>query len=409
MIKSAVIVAPDDGGIQPVFGIPAVRRLVLILKKLGFESIKIIGNIEPIELLLTDLVPSYCFYPADRADSAAKAAGALGFEYNERILVMRANLVLDRRSFANFLEKEGEDRVTLFLTGAEGKAGEGAYLALPAEVADIFPLLWASSAEKLSVPGYMQSLASIDGFPYALDGTAESAGVAEDRLVGALSGHTHADDGFMALHFDRHVSQFISRRLAHLSVTPNQVTLVGMTIGMAAAILLSVPGYWLQLLGALLFVFCIIVDGVDGEIARLKVMETSFGRHLDIVTDNIVHAAIFIGIAIGVYHSTGDSSYIRALWFLLGGFGLSLLAAYQCILRLSDAELEQSPRLIRLMALMSNRDFAYLIAVLALFGRLNWFLIGAAAGSYLFAIGLWALSYHEKAKRALATNGVSPR
>ena len=141
MIKSVIIVAPDDGGIRPVFGIPAVRRLVLILKKLGFESINIIGNIEPIEQLLTDLIPSNCFHHADRADSAIKAAEELGSEYNERTLVMKANLVIDRRSLADFLEKEGEVRATLFLTGAEGKVGDGAYLALPDEVTDIFPLL----------------------------------------------------------------------------------------------------------------------------------------------------------------------------------------------------------------------------------------------------------------------------
>jgi hypothetical protein len=53
------------------------------------------------------------------------------------------------------------------------------------------------------------------------------------------------------------------------------------------------------------------------------------------------------------------------------------------------------------MAFLGNRDFAYLIAVLALFGKLHWFLIGASAGSYLFAIGLWVTSMNEKHKRSL--------
>jgi phosphatidylglycerophosphate synthase len=199
----------------------------------------------------------------------------------------------------------------------------------------------------------------------------------------------------------------MSRRLAHTNITPNQVTLAGMSIGLTAALLLSLPGYWAHLAGALLFVFCIIVDGVDGEIARLKLQASAFGHYLDIVTDNIVHAAIFVGVAFGLYHDTGNDAYIMALWFLLGGFILSMIAVYLCILRLSPDELERSPRLIRLMAFLSNRDFAYLIAALALFGKLNWFLIGASAGSYLFAVGLWAMSFHEKHRHSSA-NPVSP-
>jgi hypothetical protein len=52
------------------------------------------------------------------------------------------------------------------------------------------------------------------------------------------------------------------------------------------------------------------------------------------------------------------------------------------------------------MALMSNRDFAYILVVLALVGRLHWFLIGAAFGTYLFAATLWLITFYEK--RAIA-------
>jgi hypothetical protein len=41
---------------------------------------------------------------------------------------------------------------------------------------------------------------------------------------------------------------------------------------------------------------------------------------------------------------------------------------------------------------MTNRDFAYLVAALALVNRLSWFLKGAAVGSFLFAATLWAVT-----------------
>ncbi len=400
-MKSAIIVAPDGRGLQPLYGIPVVARLVLILRKLGFEAIHVIGT-ETLQSVLSDLIPSHSFHAAGRPDSAASAAERLEIPFNEPVLVLSANHVVDRRSLELFL-KAGTGKTTAFMSGQGNLNGDGAYISLPSHLSTVIHTLWTSTAEEVQPLDNVARVPSIDGLPYSLERTAQSAIAAESRLVGALSAYTRADDGFMARHFDRRLSQFMSRRLANTNITPNQVTLVGMSIGLIAALLLSLPGYWAHLGGALLFVFCIIVDGVDGEIARLKLQESAFGHYLDVVTDNIVHAAIFVGVAFGLYHDTGNDSYLLALWFLLGGFILSIIAVYQCILRLSPDELEKSPRLIRLMAFLSNRDFAYLIAALALFGKLDWFLIGASAGSYLFAIGLWVMSFQEKKRRLAAT------
>ncbi len=400
-MKSAVIAAPDDRGLLPMYGIPVVVRLVLTLKKLGFEAIHVIGGAETLQSALSNLIPSHSFQPADRPDSAASAAERLEIPLNEPVLALRANHVVDLRSLGLFL-KAGAGKTVAFMSGKGNLPGDGAYIALPAHLSTVIRTLWTSGAKDLQLLEAAALVPSIDGLPFSLDGTARSALAAEKLLVGALSAYTRADDGFMARHFDRRLSQFMSRRLGHTNITPNQVTLVGMTIGLIAALLLSLPGYWAHLCGALLFVFCIIVDGVDGEIARLKLQESAFGHYLDVVTDNIVHAAIFVGVAFGLYHDTGNDAYILALWFLLGGFILSMIAVYQCILRLNPDELEKSPRLVRLMAFLSNRDFAYLIAALAIFGKLDWFLIGASAGSYLFAIGLWVMSFQEKKRRLLA-------
>jgi 1L-myo-inositol 1-phosphate cytidylyltransferase / CDP-L-myo-inositol myo-inositolphosphotransferase len=127
----------------------------------------------------------------------------------------------------------------------------------------------------------------------------------------------------------------------------------------------------------------VVLDGVDGEVARLKLQETAFGHYLDIVTDNIVHLAIFIGLGVGLYRQTGDRLYLQLLWFLLGGFGFCAAAIYKVSSAGSDKP--RSRVVDRLTGLLGNRDFAYLLVVLAIIGRLNWFLVGAAAGTYIFA------------------------
>jgi hypothetical protein len=100
-------------------------------------------------------------------------------------------------------------------------------------------------------------------------------------------------------------------------------------------------------------------------------------------------------MAFGLYNETDNVIYLYALWFLMGGFCLCVVSVYYCILRRSPDEIKRSPRLLRLMALLTNRDFAYLVAALAVVHRLDWFLIGSAAGTYLFAFTLWAISIHE--------------
>ena len=125
------------------------------------------------------------------------------------------------------------------------------------------------------------------------------------------------------------------------------------------------------------------------------------GRSLDYIVDNVVHIAVFAGIALGLCHETGRWLYLLVLSMLLAGIGLCALTVYQHILKRTPEELQESPKVIRFMAtLLTNRDFAYLVLAFALAGRLDWFLWATALGTYLFAAVLTLAVYREK--RALA-------
>jgi phosphatidylglycerophosphate synthase len=125
-------------------------------------------------------------------------------------------------------------------------------------------------------------------------------------------------------------------------------------------------------------------------VARLTLRETSFGHYLDVITDNLVHVAIFIGLALGLSRATGDASHLYALLALLGGFGLCALSVYQVLLKPGHSPELQS-KATRWLEVLANRDFAYLVVFLALIDRLGFFLWGAMIGTYVFALGLWVL------------------
>ena len=400
MTRTALLIAPDSNGDQLVFGIPNVRRLVKLVSGSGFGNIHLLGRIESFVPLLSDLLPPHHFHPAQDLDQTNQGLQQLVVEKGERVLVLRADLVIDRSSFKEFLQTD--DNADILHMGLAGNgAAAGIYLVRPTDIAPITELLWSPADATAPFPDRTSHIRGHNGLPRNIGQGADSTRASEQQLIASLAAQTAKTDGFMSRHVDRRISQAISKRLAHTRLTPNQVTLMGVSVGLTGALLLSFPGYWARLVGSLLFLFCIIVDGVDGEIARLKLMESRFGHYLDITTDNLVHVAVFVGIGYGQYNATGNSLYIWALWALLGGFLVCVLAVYQCILCVDEAALQQSPRVLRLMEMVTNRDFAYLVAFLALVGRLHWFVIGASVGTYAFAAGLWFLTWREQQKRAM--------
>jgi 1L-myo-inositol 1-phosphate cytidylyltransferase / CDP-L-myo-inositol myo-inositolphosphotransferase len=228
----------------------------------------------------------------------------------------------------------------------------------------------------------------------------EDIRVAERRLLRGLIKDT---DGFMARYFDRHISLQISRRLAPTAIKPTQVTMLSMTIGLLGApFFLSAHWAW-QTVGALLFLLHSIVDGCDGELARLKFQESRYGGILDFWSDNVVHVAIFGCLAVGWALSAGA---MWPLWLgaaaIIGTLG-SAGIVYWKQLRLKDGSgplftsVSATPddRLSRVMDAAARRDFIYAIPVIALFGKSSWFLVLAAVGAPMFFLLLIFFAVRE--------------
>src|SRR6476659_7240690 len=81
---------------------------------------------------------------------------------------------------------------------------------------------------------------------------------------------------------------------------PNQMTVLVALAGIAAGFFAAHPQYRMQLLGAFLFQVHSVIDGCDGEIARLT---RRFGKHgalLDSLVDDASNALFFAGLSFGV-------------------------------------------------------------------------------------------------------------
>jgi phosphatidylglycerophosphate synthase len=203
------------------------------------------------------------------------------------------------------------------------------------------------------------------------------------------------NEGFMSRHFERRLSLALTRRLAPTPVTPNAMTLTSAAIGLAGApFFLSTWPPW-QLVGALLFLAHSVLDGCDGELARLKFQQSRWGAVLDYWGDNVVHVAVFACIAVGWSLSVG------AAWPLAVGVVAAAATLGSAALMFErtaeDRAAASSDAASRLIDALSNRDFIYVIVVLAAFGKAAWFLVAAAVGAPAFVLlVLWLDRRHGR-------------
>ena len=109
----------------------------------------------------------------------------------------------------------------------------------------------------------------------------------------------------------------VVRMLYSTPITPNQITVLSFFVG-----LLSV-GFYVSgrsdslLWGALFLYGKVLLDNIDGNLARIRGTSSRLGRFLDSLTDFFVTVMVYIGISFYLVQTTGDNRF----WFL-GLFGL---------------------------------------------------------------------------------------
>jgi phosphatidylglycerophosphate synthase len=165
------------------------------------------------------------------------------------------------------------------------------------------------------------------------------------------------------------------------------MTLVSLAVGLVGAPFFLSAEWSYQLTGSLLLLTHSILDGCDGELARLKFLESRTGALLDFWGDNLVHVAVFGHMAVGW------ALAVDAVWpLLLGVLAVTgtAAAAWSMMSRQAIRTREFGVDLTgRVTKALANRDFIYLVILLALLGKAHWFLVLVAAGSPIFVMLAW--------------------
>ncbi len=129
--------------------------------------------------------------------------------------------------------------------------------------------------------------------------------------------------------FNRRISLPISVALMRTSLTANQLSVMLIAVGFYSAWLFSLGHYWTGVLGGFLSLAASVLDGCDGEIARLKYQESALGCWIETFGDYSYYIAIFIGLSIGaVRHTHAEIFYWLGVASLFGSIVTIVLLVY---------------------------------------------------------------------------------
>jgi phosphatidylglycerophosphate synthase len=287
-----------------------------------------------------------CRRAAGRPDRAGRLQ-----ESHEPLLLIEGSVLLDVRDLVNVIGQGGQ------LVSAEGR-----------------PLPVRMTVDNPS-PVVAGSMAMV-----ILD--AASAAEGERKLWASL---TSSADGLVDRFFNRPAGRQFSKLLVKTPISPNQVSVVSILIGLASAWFFARGDF---VAGALVLQLCAIIDCVDGDLARALFKQSRLGKWLDLGGDQVVHFSVFAAIGIGVARI--DPS-VPAL-ALGASAAVGVLICFAVIVRaLRQPVAQRGPLLNKLLDATANRDFSVLLLVLAIFGRMDLFLWMAGIGIHLFWIALLAL------------------
>lgn len=384
IVPSAIVYLPDAeshrGSGLKVAGLTVLERLLLTAARAGVreiylptrlthalpaERLKRFGHVGGSVRCLSDLAP----------DEAARVS-------QSSVLLLPAHTVLDPGSLERLGRATSNSRA---ISLEETKGSTGPILQIQP---DLTRRLWKRLVhgepigEELEGALRRENARLVTGGGYAVAVTdPESARRARAKLYQSLG--TSAD-GWVDRVLNRRCSRFFTRLFVHFPISPNQISVLSLLFGFAGTY-----GFWNAsplsgLVGALFYELAVILDHTDGEIARLKFLESSLGEWLDFSIDTLIHAALVLGIGVTASRSSG-------LW----GIGVGILAAAGIVMSAVVARTGNRPGeprgpIGRVLRRMANRDLFYLVVIASLISLwwlpslLPWLIGLLAIGSHVY-------------------------
>jgi phosphatidylglycerophosphate synthase len=223
--------------------------------------------------------------------------------------------------------------------------------------------------------------------------------------------------------FNRRLSIPLSVALIRsMRLSAHVMSMLLIVLGLYAGWLFSRGDYLTGVLAALVSLAASILDGCDGELARLQYKESAFGCWLDTFGDYTYYLAIFTGLTIGMVRDTGWAGF----WWVGGALLAGSLITFALLIVLRGRITEGRPERLRstasehfattgkswtriakeLSTVATRATMPYGIVVLAVFNLLPALLVLAAIGAQVYWISL-AIEFRRLLRPRQATRSLN--
>ena len=304
---------------------------------------------------------------------------------NSNVLEDEVAVLVDEKRDA-WVRTSGESIEEIF---ADGGKAVGAFVAYGSllEKAILDSMSLNSWIKELIGRGSAKLVKFADGYWLRLSSDEKSVKKAEN-LIFSHVGKT--ETGWISRNINSKISLPTSRLLVRAPLTPNMVSVMINIIGV-----LSGPFYALghPVLGALFLQIATILDRCDGEVARVKLMETKRGQWVDTISDQVTVLSFVIGVHIGYYLMTKNPVAIVLGGFNLGVFIFFLIWSFYFLAKYTNSgSLVAYFNVDRIIG-DEHRSFVHkLIGIVRPMSRRNFyslgFLIVAIIGGYPWVVGI---------------------
>lgn len=200
--------------------------------------------------------------------------------------------------------------------------------------------------------------------------TVESLEYAKRKMLDSL---TKPTDGVVSKYINRKFSKRVSKRLVNTNLTPTQITVMSFILAMVSAAFFFLGEYKYLIIGGILAQASSIIDGCDGEVARLKFLKTDYGAFVDSTLDRYADGIILLGLIFGYWMLNGGISvWIIGFFALTGSFMISYTnARFENIFEKSVKTRIPIGRDMRLFIIMIGAFFNHVLAMLLLLAMLT--------------------------------------
>tara|TARA_B110000467_G_scaffold74141_1_gene67234 strand:+ start:156 stop:1379 length:1224 start_codon:yes stop_codon:yes gene_type:complete len=296
----------------------------------------------------------------------------------EKVLLVEGDLLTTSELIKDFINSSNALE-PIAITGLfnENRNSDGIYLLLPSDVENY---LRFGSLKKEVTPVHLSG-------PWFFRKRIKDSESTQSIEKGILDEHKLHYHQFMDIWVNSIFSIKISSLLVKTFLTPNQITILGLFIGLASGILFAQGNYWNTLIGGVLLSITAILDCCDGDVARLKFMESDFGENLDTACDNIINIFIFIGIMLGVARYDGLIQALIPFALLMFGGGWIFYLIY--FPKGGKGSYFTNTPMYNIIQILASRNFIYVILLFCIFNKLNWFLWIAGIGSIVFGFFIY--------------------